>query len=164
MVLLQKNTEQYAFTYLRPLSNVWNMLKDLLDLLVRLLVRMQHNRPARFLIIGIFNSAFGLLVYSLVILLSAPVWFALMTGMCTGIVFNFFTTSGFVFRDTSTQRVPRFVFCYLLIYAVNYGLINALIRWVDSAIIAQALLTPLIAGLSYFLMARFVFKDSAKTT
>jgi len=77
---------------------------------------------------------------------------------------QFFTIGGFVFSDTSTQRVPRFVFCYLLIYAINYGLINAITRWVDSAIIAQALLTPLMAGLSYFLMARFVFKNSAKTT
>ena len=87
-----------------------------------------------------------------------------MTGMCAGIVFNFFTTGGFVFRDISIQRVPRFIFCYFLIYVINYGLINELARWVDSAIVAQALLTPLMAALSYFLMARFVFKDSAKTT
>ena len=140
------------------------MLRKLLNPLMRLLVLVQHNRPARFLLSGIFNSAFGLLVYSLAILLSRPVWIALMTGMCAGIVFNFFTTGGFVFRDISIQRVPRFIFCYFLIYVINYGLINELARWVDSAIVAQALLTPLMAALSYFLMARFVFKDSAKTT
>lgn len=140
------------------------MFRRWLALFTKKFVLIHQNRQIRFLLTGVLNSIFGFLVYSLVILLSGQVLLALFFSTCAGIVFNFFTTGGFVFRDTSTLRAPRFVFCYLLIYAINYGLINALARWVDSAIIAQALLTPLMAVLSYFLMARFVFKGSAETT
>ncbi len=121
---------------------------------------ISQNRPLRFLLAGILNSLFGFLIYGLVIVLFDKVWLALLAGICAGIVFNFLTTGGFVFRDTSLERVPRFVLCYLLIYAANYLLITILINWVDSAILAQALLTPFVAVFSYLLMARFVFHGS----
>ena len=136
------------------------MPKKFFALLSHQLVKAHQNRPLRFFFAGILNSIFGFFVYALVIVFTAQIWLALLSGICTGIVFNFLTTGGFVFRDTSLQRVPRFAFCYFLIYVANYLLINALSNWINSAIISQALLTPFIAILSYFLMARFVFSSS----
>lgn len=136
------------------------MIKRLCELLPERAALALQKRPLRFFLTGILNSLFGFLVYSVVILLSTQVWLALLSGICTGIVFNFATTGGFVFGDTSIQRMPSFGYCYLFIYAVNYTLIRVLSIWIESAILSQALLTPFIAIISYFLLARFVFNDS----
>ena len=136
------------------------MLKKFFALLPHQLAETHQNRPLRFFLAGILNSIFGFFVYTLAIVFTEKIWLALLASVCAGIVFNFFTTGGFVFRDNSIQRVPRFAGCYFFIYITNYALINALSYWIDNVIISQALLTPFIAILSYFLMAHFVFPQS----
>ena len=136
------------------------MLNKFFALLSHQLAKAHQNRPLRFFLAGILNSIFGFFVYALVIVFTAKIWLALLSSICAGIVFNFFTTGGFVFRNTSIQRAPRFAGCYFFIYVANYILISALSYWIDNVIISQALLTPFIAILSYFLMARFVFPHS----
>ena len=87
------------------------------------------------------------------------VWLALLAGTLAGTVFNFFTTGGYVFRQISLARFPRFVICYLLVYGSNIMLIDFISIWVSSKILSQALITLPLAVLSYFLMARFVFSS-----
>lgn len=140
------------------------MIKNLRTLLPTKLGSAFQSRPLRFFLVGILNSFFGFLVYCVVVLISAEVWLALLSGICAGLVFNFFTTGGIVFRDTSIRRLPRFIAFYLGIYALNYALINMLSIWLDSAILSQALLTPFIAIFSYFFMAHFIFNDSGRPT
>ncbi len=116
-----------------------------------------RSRPLRFIIAGVVNSIFGFLVYSVTIYLFSRVWLGLVAGICAGIIFNFFTTGGFVFRDTSRQRIPRFFACYLLIYGLNFALLELTMPLLHGPIVAQALLTPIIALFSYLLLTRFVF-------
>ena len=111
----------------------------------------------RFLAAGGVNTLFGFAVYSICILAGLAVWLALLVGMISGTVFNFFTTGGYVFRELSLNRFPRFVICYLLIYGVNLMLIESFSSWLSSKILSQAIITFPLALLSYFLMARFVF-------
>ena len=118
---------------------------------------LRGNRPLRFLVAGAINTLFGFLVYSGALLAGAPVWLALLMGLVSGIIFNFFSTGGYVFRDLRLGRVPRFVICYLAVYAVNLALIASLTSWVGNPIIAQGILTAPIALLAYMLMVRFVF-------
>jgi putative flippase GtrA len=122
---------------------------------------LRKNRLLRFLVAGGVNTLFGYAVYGAGIVLGAPVWVALLIGMVAGTVFNFFTTGGYAFRQLALRRYPRFVACYLLVYAANLALIAALSTWVADQLLVQAVLLVPLALLSYVLMARLVFNDEA---
>ncbi len=111
----------------------------------------------RFLVAGGLNTIFGFAVYTGTILLGAPVWLALLGGMLAGTAFNFITTGGYVFRELSRARFPRFVVAYLFVYAVNLGLIEIILLWLNDKLLSQAVVTIPMALLAYFVMARFVF-------
>ena len=121
--------------------------------------QLRRNRFLRFLVAGGVNTLFGYAVYSAGIVLGTPVWAALLTGMVAGSVFNFVTTGGYAFRQLALRRYPRFVGCYLVVYAVNLALIAALSTWVADKLLAQAVLLVPLALFSYVLMARLVFTD-----
>lgn len=116
-----------------------------------------RNRFIRFLIAGGVNTLFGFTVYSVCIVSGMVLWLSVLVGMLAGTVFNFFTTGGYVFRDLSRNRFPRFVICYLFVYGINLTLMELLSLWWSSKILSQAALTPPLAFLSYFLMAKYVF-------
>ncbi|MBI3481189.1 MAG: GtrA family protein [Nitrosomonadales bacterium] len=116
-----------------------------------------RGRFMRFLVAGGVNTLFGFAVYSMCILAGMAVWLALLAGTLAGIVFNFFTTGGYVFRELSISRFPRFVMAYLFVYGVNYLLLELISSWLSSKIVSQAIITLPLALLSYFVMARFVY-------
>ena len=118
-------------------------------------------RPVRFVIAGLLNTLFGFVIFSAAIAVSLPVWAALLTGLLAGIAFNFVTTGGYVFRDLSRRRFPRFLACYLSIYAINLAGISVLHNWLANHIVSQAILTLPMAALSYFLLGKFVFPPTA---
>ena len=116
----------------------------------------------RFLVAGGLNTLFGFAVYSAAILMGTATWLALLVGMLAGTGFNFVTTGGYVFRDLSLSRFPRFVICYLFIYLVNLGLIGLLSIWLSNPLVSQAAITIPMAFLAYFVMVRFVFPMRAE--
>jgi putative flippase GtrA len=119
----------------------------------------RSNRLMRFLVAGGINTLFGFAVYSFCIVAGMAVWLALLVGMLSGTVFNFITTGGYVFRELSLVRFPRFVICYFLVYGINFMLIELISIWLNSKILSQAIITFPLALLSYFLMVRFVFSS-----
>jgi putative flippase GtrA len=120
------------------------------------------RRFIKFLIVGVLNTLFGLAVYAILIRAGVPVWGALIGGNVAGIVFNFFTTGHLIFSDAALSRLPRFVGAYLTCYAINYVAINLLVLLHFGAIESQAILTPAMAVLSYYLMSRHVFRPKAR--
>lgn len=111
----------------------------------------------RFLIAGAVNTLFGWLVYSAAIVLNLPPWLALITGTVAGVVFNFISVGGYVFRDMALGRLPRFILSYGFIYLINLVCLNMLRAWIDNPILAQLALTPPMAILSYVVLSRLVF-------
>lgn len=122
-----------------------------------LLATLQNRVFLRFLVAGVVNAGFGFAVVAVALWWGLPVWAALLGGMLLGSVFNFFTTGGYAFRQLSRRKYPRFVLCYLLVYATNLVLIEILLPWTGNALLAQAVLTVPMALLSYFLLSRWVF-------
>lgn len=121
-------------------------------------LRLSDRTFVRFLIAGVLNTLFGFAAYSLAILAGLEIWLALLAGVAAGLVFNFVTTGGYVFRDLSPSRFPKFVACYILVYLANFGLIKLLAPWVPHPILAQAIVTFPAALASYWLMSRWVFR------
>ena len=120
--------------------------------------RLPSSRLLRFLLVGVVNSLFGFVVFSAFVVGGASTWTALVGGNVAGLVFNFFTTGGLVFRDLSVSRAPRFVLCYAATLAINAWLIDGLAPVVGNRIAAQALLTAPMAVFSYVVMAKLVFR------
>ena len=130
----------------------------MIDALIR---SLRLSRFLRFLVAGTFNTLLGFSVYSAAILSGTPIWLALMIGLVAGVAFNFVSTGGYVFRDTALVRLPRFVFCYLLVYGVNLQLLGWLSGWIKGDFLPQAILSFPMAAFSYLLMARIVFAKPA---
>jgi putative flippase GtrA len=119
---------------------------------------MNHGwRFARFAIVGILNTAFGLGVYALLIRLGLPVWIALIAANVAGVSFNYVTTGKLAFSHRGANRFPRFVSIYLLCYLLNYLAITVLVRMHLGPVASQALLAPFMAVLNYLLQSRYVF-------
>lgn len=136
--------------------------------LVSLITRYSHlvrnidfslsaNQFIRFLVAGSINTIFGFLVFSLSIFVGAEVWLALLACMTFGVVFNFFTTGGYVFRELSFKGFILFIICYIFMYCINLWSIELLSMWLNSKILCQLILTFLLAILSYLILSRYVF-------
>jgi hypothetical protein len=133
-------------------------------LLNKTLFSFHSKRFLRFLLAGGINTFFGFAVYSIAILAKASTWQALFIGMLSGTVFNFFSTGGYVFRDLAPIRFPRFLICYLLVYAINLQLLNTFLLFFNNKIISQAIVTAPMALFSYFLISKFVFSPMSSMT
>jgi putative flippase GtrA len=112
-----------------------------------------------FLAVGALNTAFGLAVYSVFIHFFGIIWLAVLCGMIAGVVFNFFTLGGVVFRRLEGRRFIRFALVYVFIFVVNTAALYGLGRGTDQLLLLQVALAAPLALLSYFLQSRFVFKD-----
>jgi putative flippase GtrA len=116
-------------------------------------------RGVRFLVMGGLNTLFGFLSYSLAIWLWGEIWLALLISNVTGVVCNFLTMGGLVFRDLGLARLPRFVLVYLAIYLINWGCIELLMGFIaTSKILAQAGLVVPMALMSYVFLSNYVFR------
>ena len=107
---------------------------------------------------GGLNTLFGFLIYSLFALTEMATWSVLLISNLIGMLFNFFTTGGIVFFDTSISKMPRFVFCYITIYFIYLVLINWLEPILHGRIIAMALIILPMTVLSYIMLKIFVYK------
>jgi len=112
----------------------------------------------RFLIAGGFNTFFGWLIFSMLILMDVQTWIALILTNLVGIGVNFVTQGAYAFRNMSLNRFPSFIASYVAIYTVNLIGINAMRNWVENPIISQLILTLPLAILSFCLLSKFVFK------
>jgi putative flippase GtrA len=121
---------------------------------------LQQSRTLRFLLAGGINTLFSFAVYTMLIVSGSVVWIAVFVAMLAGAAFNFLTTGGYVFRDLSWHRLPLFLFFYFAVFAFNLVLIECLSSFITNKIWLQALISPLLAIISYLLMTRFVFHST----
>jgi putative flippase GtrA len=91
------------------------------------------------------------------VLAGAPIWLAVSSSTVLAILFNFFSYGGLVFGNTSHRLLPRFVVFYAGLGSLNFLLLRALIWGGLGPLWAQALLLPVLAGVGFVGMRRFVF-------
>ena len=103
-------------------------------------------RIARFIAIGLLNTLFGYASYTLFVLLSVPLWLALVGSILATFAFNFITYGGLVFKDLSRQNLPRFLLFYSALATVNYIALRLLESEGVKPILGQAMLLPLFAA------------------
>ena len=111
----------------------------------------------RYLAVGGLNTAFGYFGYAAFVLAGAPIWLAVGSSTVLAILFNFFSYGGLVFGNTSHRLLPRYVVFYAGLGSLNFLLLRALIWGGLGPLWAQALLLPVLAGVGFVGMRRFVF-------
>jgi len=120
------------------------------------------NSFCRFVIVGLLNSIFGFVVFTIFALTSLSTWKVLLISNLIGILFNFFTIGNFVFNEAKISQVPKFLISYLAIYLTYLGLITYLEPIFGNRIIAMGIIVVPIAILTYLIQRFFVYKYKSK--
>jgi len=116
-----------------------------------------QSRLARFVIVGVINTAFSYFLYALLIFLGLHYALANLLALIAGILFSFRTQGALVFNNTQLTRLWRFVLAWALIYLFSIGLIRMFLSLGFNAYVAGALTVPPSAILSYLAQKHFVF-------
>jgi putative flippase GtrA len=111
-------------------------------------------RFVKFVLVGILNTAFGYLLYVLLVLIGLPPQFALALSYACGIVWNFFTHARLVFDHQGFGRLPHYAAAYLLLYGGNAIALEGLTRLGLPPLLAQAVILPFAAASAFILISR----------
>lgn len=117
----------------------------------------EGRRFALFLAIGGLNTLVGYLLFSALVFAGWGQSAAVAGATVLGILFNFQSIGRLVFRDGRLKLLPRFLGVYALHFLSNTGLLALLTRNGVAPLLAEALILPVLAVVSFLLMRRFVF-------
>ena len=108
------------------------------------------RRFARFMVVGLLNTAVGYGLYALFVV-ATPLGpqTALAASFALGVLWNYFTTARFVFDTRGIARLPAYVVAYLAVYALNALALSMAVAGGWRPLLAQALLVPFAAVLTY---------------
>lgn len=116
----------------------------------------------RFILTGMVNTLFGYFAYVVAIQ-----WFkfdytaALIFSYVLGVTFSYLMFRRFVFEDKGTkkQSYARFVATYLILFILNWCALHYLVdQRLWDKLIAQTLIVPCCAALSFIVNRFFVFR------
>jgi len=115
---------------------------------------VHRRRFVKFILAGLLNTAFGYSIFVVFILLGTGPQIALILQFCIGVIWNYFTHARLVFEHIGYKQLPLYCVCYAAIYGFNALSLNILTTGGVSPLVAQAILTPVIAVISYLLISR----------
>lgn len=118
----------------------------------------RRHQIVRFMIVGIFNTAFSYGIYAGLIFLGAHYALANLIALVMGILFSFKTQGYLVFKNTDNRLLGRFVLSWGLIYLATITLIGQCIRLGLDAYIAGIVAIPFSTALSYLTQKFYVFR------
>ena len=112
----------------------------------------------RFVMAGVFNTAFSYGVYALGLWLGMAYPLANLAAMVAGVLIGFVTQGHFVFRRLEGWRFPRFLLSWLALWGLNVLLIRLLLPLTAmNAYLAGALALCVIVPLSFVVQKHLVF-------
>ena len=112
----------------------------------------------KFILVGILNTAFGYLVFALLLFLGLHYTLAVILSTVAGVLFNFKTTGTHVFKNHNNKLIFKFVAVYTI--TTTLGII--ILRMAELAHInlylAGLVSTGICAIISFLLNKNWVFK------
>lgn len=123
--------------------------------------RFLENRFFRFLLVGGLNTAFGYGVFALFVVAGLHYAAAALLSTVLGILFNFRTTGGLVFRNRDDRLLLRFVLVYAITYVVGVSALKAAKAAGVPVLVAAAVQLLPMSLLAYGLQRTLVFRRNA---
>ena len=123
---------------------------------------LQHleRRFVKFLFVGAVNTMFGYSMYALFVTLSCKPSDALLISYILSIFWNLKTTGSIVFKNKDNSLIFKFFLSYIFTYYVNNYSLNFLIDTLHlNKYLAEAIVIPPVAVLSFVIFKTFIFKD-----
>lgn len=111
-------------------------------------------RFLRFLVVGFANTLFGYAVYAALVLVGTAPGLALAIAWIIGVVWNYVTHGRLVFDQRGMDRLPAYVLTYAAIFAINWLALQGLLTTGAHPLLAQAILLPLVAVLTFLFVGR----------
>ncbi len=111
-------------------------------------------RLARFLLIGLVNTALGYALFALFLLAGLGAQAALGLAFVLGVLWNFWAHARLVFGQGGLGRLPAYAAVYLAIWWANSRALEAAEAAGIAPLAAQAVLAPLAALAAFFLIGR----------
>jgi putative flippase GtrA len=134
------------------------MIKDVLNFPVVLFHGIKF-KFVRFLFVGIINTLFSLTLYWILVFFGVHYSLAVFISNMLGVLFNYKTTGRLVFENQSNRLLVKFFAVYLFIYILSVGSLKLLFLVHVDKYLAAALIALPMAGISFLLMKKFVFRD-----
>jgi putative flippase GtrA len=116
-----------------------------------------RRKLLRYVLVGVLNTAFALVVYWLFLWLGFGFRWAAAFSLICGIIFSFKSHSALVFR--SAGSFGRYLAVWTVVYAANIGFIAA-VRDTTGDFTAGVAALPLNVVLGFVLLNHFVFNES----
>ena len=126
--------------------------------LTMLIPNLLQKQIIRFILMGIMNTIFGYLVFSLLVFLKFNATTAIITSTILGLIFNFNTLGRYVFNKTDKNLILKFISSYFLLMIFNICLQKTLHFFIYSDYISGLISIIITAGLSYIMNKFYVFK------
>lgn len=120
--------------------------------------RLVFLQFCRFILVGILNTGVGYLIYVMGIFLSLQPHTALLGSFAFAIFFNYLTYARLVFHGAGWRVLARFAAAYVVIYAINVGALEVIMKFGAHAILAQALALPLVVACTFAVLKLVVFR------
>ena len=122
-----------------------------------MLQKLVAHQPLRFLVVGGINTVVGYMLYAIGVIAGLAPEIALIIATSIGVIFNYLTTGALVFNYRSIDRLLPFVLVYGVVYVLNVVALRLLIGVGVGPLVAQALLVPVAATLSFLSFRKFIF-------
>lgn len=119
---------------------------------------LEIQRLGRFLAVGVLNTAFGYVVFAILVLATMPAQPALLLATASGVAFNYFSTGRLVFADAESSDFSWFVLVYGASYLFNAVALHQLIALGLSPLFSQLILLPIVAIATYVALRCIVFR------
>lgn len=110
-------------------------------------------RFMRFLAVGVLNTAFGYVLFALLIWFGLAPQPALAVSFAIGVMWNYMTHARLVFDQSGYRRLLPYTGAYGLIYLVNAVALQGALAAGLSPLAAQALLVLPMATLAFILIS-----------
>ena len=122
--------------------------------------RALGHQFARFIAIGMLNTAVGYLIYAAGVLAGLRPEMALLGAFVFALLFNYLTHARLVFRRTGFAVFMRFVAAYVVIYVINVFALRLMLTLVASSLLAQAIVLPFVVICTFAIFRLAVFRST----
>jgi len=127
---------------------------------MKLAAHMLDPQLLRFAAVGVLNTAFGYLIYAVMLWVGLNYAAAAAVATVLGVIFNFKSTGRLVFGSNNNRLLFRFVGVYAFVYAMNVLGLTFLTALGLSPYMAGLLTLLPAAVLAFVLNKTFVFRAS----